>query len=268
MPDGETACAPDWLDLPIVDFHIHEMLLGGADLAGVAAAVDLGGPDGPRRPDRVYAGRFLTVPGGYPSDRAWAAPGSWREVRSAADGAEAVAEQMASGSAVIKVALNAAAGPVPGPAVLTAIVAAAHAAGREVVAHCEGGTVGTAADAGVDVLAHTPFDEALDTALAQAFPYVISTLDIHGWGTRTAESAAAISNLRVLAEAGAQVLYGTDLGNGPLPPGVNRRELDLLAEAGLGRDDIRRAVSATAAPPGLRAALEALPVFRDPQEAR
>lgn len=268
MPDGaDTACAPDWLDLPIVDFHIHEMLLDGADLAGVTAAVDLGGPDGPRRPDRVYAGRFLTAPGGYPSDRGWAAPGSWRELRSAADATEAVAEQIAGGCAVIKVALNAAAGPSPGRAELDAVVAAARAAGREVVAHCEGGTVGLAAAAGVDALAHTPFDEQLDPAVAREIPYVISTLDIHGWGEGTPAARTALANLRTLADAGARVLYGTDLGNGPLPLGVNPREIDLLLAAGLSRDDVRRAVSAASAPPALRSALEDLPVFRDPRSA-
>lgn len=252
--------APEWLGVPVVDFHIHEMLLGGAELAGVSAAVDLGAPDGPRRPDRVYAGRFLTAPGGYPSDRGWAAPGSWREMHSPADAVEAVAEQIAGGSAVIKVALNAAAGPVPDRTVLEAVVCAAHAAGREVVAHCEGGTVALAAGAGVDLLAHTPFDEDLDRVVAAELTHVISTLDIHGHGTRTTAAETALRNLRVLADAGATVLYGTDLGNGPLPLGVNPRELELLREAGLSRDEVRASVSAASAPPGLRAALAALPI--------
>lgn len=261
MPDAAPALGvPAWLDMPVVDFHIHEMLLDGHELVGVAAAVDLGGPDGRRRPDRVYAGRFLTAAGGYPSDRGWAAPGSWREVHSAADAAEAVAEQLAGGSAVIKVALNASAGPVPDRVVLEAVVGAAHAGGREVVAHCEGGTASLAAAAGVDLLAHTPFDEELDPRVAADLTHVISTLDIHGYGSRTAATETALRNLRVLADAGASVLYGTDLGNGPLSLGVNPRELELLREAGLSRDEVRASVSAASAPPGLRAALAALPI--------
>ena len=164
MPDP--GAVPPWLDVPVVDFHVHEMLLPGGELPGVAASVDLGGPDGPRRTDRVYAGRFLTAPGGYPADRGWAAPGSWREVRSAADGAEAVTEQVAGGSAVVKVALNAAAGPILAAAQLAAVVTAAHAAGREVVAHCEGGSVELAAAAGVDILAHAPFDQPIDAGVS------------------------------------------------------------------------------------------------------
>jgi len=76
------------------------------------------------------AGAFLTAPGGYPSDRSWAAPGSWREVRSAADAEQAVAEQVAAGARRrIKVAVNAVAGPVLDGQALNRLVGAAHGAG-------------------------------------------------------------------------------------------------------------------------------------------
>ena len=34
------------------------------------------------------------------------------------------------------------------------------------------------------------------------------------------------------------MLYGTDLGNGPLPPTLNLREVGLLVDAGLSDDDL------------------------------
>lgn len=61
----------------------------------------------------------------------------------------------------------------------------------------------------------------------------VSTLDVHGWGSPTAEQDVAIDNARRFVALGGTVVYGTDLGNGPLPPGVNARELRALAEAGL-----------------------------------
>ncbi|MEV0085507.1 hypothetical protein [Saccharopolyspora sp. NPDC050642] len=38
--------------------------------------------DDPELPQVRAVGAFLTAPGGYPSDRPWAPPGSFREVRS------------------------------------------------------------------------------------------------------------------------------------------------------------------------------------------
>jgi hypothetical protein len=66
----------------------------------------------------------------------------------------------------------------------------------------------------------------------------ISTLDIHGWGTPTPEWGTAVANLRRFLEYGGSVRYGTDLGNGPLVPGVNPREVRALQAAGLTPDDI------------------------------
>ena len=57
----------------------------------------------------------------------------------------------------------------------------------------------------------------------------MSTLDIHGYGTPTAEQDRAVDNLSRFRAAGGRVLYGTDLGNGPLPPVLKLRELQLLA---------------------------------------
>ena len=78
-----------------------------------------------------------------------------------------------------------------------------------------------AVSAGIDVLAHTPFTERIGPRLlarAAASQIWISTLDVHGPGA--AETARA--NLSDFRAAGGRVLYGTDLGNGDRPGGIQR----------------------------------------------
>jgi imidazolonepropionase-like amidohydrolase len=242
---------------PLVDHHVHLMLVGADALADTAIAgiLDLGAPldlvaarrhrDGLPRAD--FAGTFLTAPGGYPIGRPWAAPGCAREVeadrgdgRSALPSAAetAVSEQQAFGASVIKVALNADVGPVFDPTTLAAIVRAAHERGLPVVAHVEGdGMTRLAVEAGVDALAHAPFTEHVDDALVERAVAIgqrwISTLFVTGYGTVTPDSERAADNLRRFLDAGGRVLYGTDLGNGDQPLGVNADELALMAGAGL-----------------------------------
>jgi hypothetical protein len=92
-----------------------------------------------------------------------------------------------------------------------------------------------AIETGIDALAHTPFTEQLDPALisraASTGQRWISTLDIHRGDAQS--SAFAAANLSAFVRAGGTVLYGTDLGNGDLPVGVNARELTALHDAGL-----------------------------------
>jgi imidazolonepropionase-like amidohydrolase len=235
----------------LTDAHLHAALVDLATIraGGIAAVWDLGGvPERlaelsgrPGLPHLRYAGPFLTAPGGYPSDRGWAAPGSWREIHSAADATAAVAEAHAGGATLIKVTAHTG-GPQLRPFLLTAVVDAAHDLGLEVVVHAEGpGTVAAAHEAGADILAHTPWTEPLDRALVAACAERmrwISTLDIHGWGVPTREQATAVANLRRFLEYGGRVRYGTDLGNGPLPPAVNPREIRALQSAGLNPGEI------------------------------
>ena len=93
---------------------------------GLARVLDLGSARPRRRPgdvEVVRAGKMLTAVGGYPSTRPWAAGGLFREV--ADDEVDAaVAEQVAAGAAVIKIALNVDAGPVWPDETLAAVVAA------------------------------------------------------------------------------------------------------------------------------------------------
>ncbi|SIN86486.1 Imidazolonepropionase [Agromyces cerinus subsp. cerinus] len=252
---------------PLIDHHVHLMIIGPDALCDTALAgvVDLGGPldtiaSHARRdglPKVAFAGSFLTAPGGYPVGRAWASPGSAREIvveagdeRAALPTAAetAVAEQLAFGASVIKVALNREAGPVLDAATLAAVVASAHAAGVPVVAHVEGeGMSRLAIDAGVDAFAHTPFTERLDDDLVAravaAGQCWISTLFVAGYGEPTPETAIALDNLGRFHAAGGRVLYGTDLGNGEQPLGVNPAELALLVRAGLGASAVLDALT-------------------------
>ncbi|OJF13054.1 amidohydrolase family protein [Couchioplanes caeruleus] len=245
LPAGDPRLRLPGTVLPgLGDAHVHSALVDLETLraGGLAWVWDLGGEPGSlaalagRHPWMRFAGPFLTAPGGYPSDRAWAPPGSCRVVRSAADAGEAVAEAHAGGASLIKVTAHAG-GPMLAPATLGAVVEAAHARELPVVVHAEGaGTVAAAYDAGADLLAHTPWTEELDDALIRACAgrmTWISTLDIHGYGTPTPERATAVANLRRFLGYGGKARYGTDLGNGPLPPAINPREIRALQECGL-----------------------------------
>lgn len=235
----------------ILDAHVHSGLVDLAVLraGGIGSVWDLGSvPEriaalaraGARFPRIRYAGPFLIAPGGYPSDRAWAAPGSWRTV-DAAGAKETVGLLREAGATLVKITAHSG-GPQLPLATMTALVDAAHDAGLPVVVHAEGpGTVNTAYESGADILAHTPWTEPLDPGLIKACAARmswISTLDIHGWGVPTPEQNTAIGNLRRFIEYGGSVRYGTDLGNGPLPPAVNPREIRALQSAGLTPSEI------------------------------
>ncbi|MFF2267864.1 amidohydrolase [Cellulosimicrobium cellulans] len=292
MSLGRAGDGGTWLP-PFVDAHVHLGLVDPVAVrrGGIAVVHDLGWvpdvartwPGTPGFPEVTYAGAFLTAPGGYPSDRSWAPPGSVEEVGSPEAAVAAVDRQVTAGASFVKVALHPDAGPVPDDATLAALVGHAHARGRDVVAHVEGrGMAARAFEAGVDRLAHAPFSERLpdDLLAAMARPRDdhpgpdlsaddwlvaehdsgrgrargwrrhepdndtnvvfggsrvswVSTLDVHGWGSPTSEQDVAIDNVRRFVALGGTVVYGTDLGNGPLPPGVNPRELRALAAAGL-----------------------------------
>lgn len=254
-PDGHRCrrgvTGEEGVSLPaFTDHHVHLHLVDehGLTAHGIAAVVDLGGDpvgmsqrDAEGMPRVAYAGAFLTVPGGYPSGRSWAPDAIVRLVRDPSPhagvpggAATAVDEQVAFGASVIKVALNSVAGPVPDSTTLGAVVARAHEHGVPVVAHVEGeGMTARALEAAVDVLAHTPFTERLDDALAARCAAQgqrwISTLAIHGGD----DLARATANLAAFVRAGGVVLYGTDLGNGDRAPGIQREELDALRAAGI-----------------------------------
>ncbi|MEJ3403670.1 hypothetical protein WDJ51_02875 [Rathayibacter sp. YIM 133350] len=249
----------------LTDHHVHVGLVDAEQImpGGITAVVDLGwvprlaaewhtesGFPGSPLPEVRIAGGLLTCEGGYPVNAGWAPAGAAVELRGPADADAAVRAQIALGASVIKVTVNSDEGPVPSPELLTAIVTAARAHGVPVAAHVQGdGMTRRALDAGVNVLAHTPFTEVLDSdivaRLSRAGTAVVSTLDIHGWGSPTDEYENALVNLTRIAAAGGRVRYGTDLGNGPLPVGINPRELAALADAGLDREALVASIAGT-----------------------
>jgi imidazolonepropionase-like amidohydrolase len=240
----------------VADRHVHIGLSSPAEVlaGGVTAVRDLAWP-----PDQIFtladaselpsfegpliraAGPMLTAPGGYPTQDAWAPPGTGRELKSPEDATAVVEELAALGAAAIKVSLNAEAGPTPTDAELAAICDAAHAASLPVAAHAQGkGEVERALGAGVDELAHTPWtrlsDDVIQTAASRL--RIISTLDILSFGRDTPDIRTALDNLRRFHVAGGTVVYGTDLGNGDIPPGIHTREALLIREAGLEPEEV------------------------------
>jgi imidazolonepropionase-like amidohydrolase len=272
--DGAAIPLPGVLLPGFTDHHVHLQLIDIVDvsaadamaMSGISRVIDLGGnPDwlaNMAQPDPYnaiveFAGAFLTAPGGYPSDRDWAPAGSVREIATADDAELAVAEQVAAGASRIKIALNADAGPVWDDALLAEVIAEVRAAGLPVVAHVEGaGQAARAIEAGVDVLAHAPFSEVVpDRLIAQAVAQGqrwVSTLAIHEAALDRPVTAddqlpvtvrdLATANVRRFRAAGGELLYGSDLGNGPQPLGVNPHELAALAEAGLDETAVLRAL--------------------------
>jgi imidazolonepropionase-like amidohydrolase len=244
----------------VADRHVHIELSSPTEVlaGGVTAVRDLAWP-----PERIFpladaselptfdgpliraAGPMLTAPGGYPTEDRWAPPGTGREVKSPEDATTAVEELARLGAAAIKVSLNAEAGPTPSDAELTAICDAAHAAELPVTAHAQGaGQVERALGAGVDELAHTPWtrlsDPVIQTAAARI--RIVSTLDILSFGHDTPEIRTALDNLRRFHVAGGTIAYGTDLGNGEIPPGIHEREARLMREAGMEPEEVLEAM--------------------------
>lgn len=272
-PEAEREVAGDWFLLPgVVDHHVHirmadpaEVLRGGVTVArdlawtpdeifplvDISTATDFDGPE------ITAAGPMVTAIGGYPSRAGWCPPGGWVEVRGPEEAAVAVERIAANDPVAIKVSLNAEAGPVLSDGELVAVCEAAHARRLPVTAHVQGpGETERALGAGVDELAHTPWTELLSDDVVAAVSRsmaVVSTLDIHSFGRRTPDLERAVDNLRRIAASRGRIRYGTDLGNGAIPPGVHAGEARHLAAAGLSADDLLRSMTAWRLEPGARA---------------
>jgi imidazolonepropionase-like amidohydrolase len=247
----------------VVDRHVHMGFANPAALlaGGVTAVRDLGWP-----PDDIFplaaawdspsfngpliraVGPIFTCPGGYPSRAAWAPAGTALEVRGAVEAAEAVWKMLGrSGVQVIKVAMNSEVGPTLSDEELVAICDAAHHRKAIVTAHVQGrGQAERALGAGVDELAHTPWTERLGDRLIQAMAgrvRIVSTLDILSYGRDTPELRIAVDNLSRFILEGGTVVYGTDLGNGPIPSSIHVGEAWHLRRAGLTPEQVLEALT-------------------------
>jgi imidazolonepropionase-like amidohydrolase len=262
-PEAEEELAGDWFLMPgVVDHHVHIRLSDPAAVlaGGVTSVRDLGWA-----PDEIFpladisqatdfdgpaitaVGPFITAVGGYPSHAGWCPPGGGIEVRGPEEAAAAVERVADLDPAAIKVALNAEAGPTLTDAELVQVCDAAHAHDLRVTAHVQGtGQAERALGGGVDELAHAPWTERLSDELIAAIARrmtMVSTLDIQSYGRRTPQLDVALDNLRRFVQAGGRVRYGTDLGNGAIPPGIHIREAVLLANAGMSPEAVLTAMT-------------------------
>jgi imidazolonepropionase-like amidohydrolase len=266
------------------DRHVHIGLAdpGAVLLGGVTAVRDLAWP-----PEVIFpladaselstfngpliraAGPMITGPGGYPTADRWAPPGTGLEIRGAEEAATAVEVLADRGATAIKVSLNAEAGPTPTDAELAATVQAAGERGLPVTAHVQGvGQAERALGAGVSEFAHCPWSERLSESVLESAAKavrIVSTLDIWSFGNVTPELRTAADNMARFRAAGGTVVYGTDLGNGAIPPGIDVREVLLLRETvGMTADEILEALVAGPLESGGPADLIA--PARDPRE--
>ena len=263
--DAELVDATGFTLIPgFIDSHVHigmanpiEVLRGGVttvrDLAWPPQAIwALAGESKSaywQGPEILAAGQMLTVLDGYPLRAPWAPSGTGRAIRSAAQAREAVDEQADSGACVIKVALNGLAGPTIDAPTLAAIVEAAHARGLRVTGHVyELGELHKALGAGMDELAHMlmspePIPVTTLNRMVSAQMTIVPTLSCF-FGR---EQTIAIENLRAFIAAGGRFVYGTDLGNEGPRPGIDPREVDALARAGLSGSGIVASATTRAA---------------------
>jgi imidazolonepropionase-like amidohydrolase len=231
----------------LVDRHVHLGLVDVAALAdsAVVEVHDLGWVSSIARNWKInpptgmvvkIAGEFLTAIGGYPADRAWAPPGSVRELAGPVDAVRTVDEAAAHGHDLIKAVLHSGA-PVLDVATLRAIVHTAHQHRLPVGVHVEGpGQALRAFEAGADILVHVPWTESLhdDLLMAMAGSMTwISTFAIHG----DADLDRALDNARRFLRLGGRLDYGTDMGNdayrGRTPTGPRAEEIIALGQVGL-----------------------------------
>lgn len=251
---GEEFRIDGFLMPAVADRHVHiglsspdEVLRGGVsrvrDLAWPPATIhplareseDETAFDGPL----IRAvGPMITAHGGYPSRAFWAPNGTALEIRGMDEAEAATRRVLAEGSAnAVKVALNADAGPVLRDDELVAVCETAHGMGAVVTVHAQGaGQAERALGAGADEFAHCPWSERLADDVVHAVAAsmrIVSTLDIHSYGRAAPELDVALDNLRRFVQAGGRVAYGTDLGNGPIPAGIDAHEAALLDAAGV-----------------------------------
>jgi imidazolonepropionase-like amidohydrolase len=244
----------------LIDAHVHIGFFAPKDvlIGGVTTVRDLAWPPEiifplARRsaapafpgPQIFAAGPMLTAPGGYPTRAAWAPDGTGAEISSIDDVLEVVRHLGRERAAIVKVALNPDAGPVLDAPTLTTIVKEAHAAGLKVTAHVSGiAELEKAMDCGIDELAHLPMGadvipDTLVQGMVERRMAVVPTLAIRSGRERR----VAVANLeRFVHEAGV-VVYGTDLGNAGVRPGIDRTEVALMARAGMAPLEIIRSAT-------------------------
>ena len=239
-----------------VNTHVHqgysEQNLRAWAQAGVTTVRDLATSPAPdtfavrdalRKDNRnarlVAAGPMLTVQGGYPMVP-WGMQGL--VVASEQDAVVKVNQLLDDGANVIKIALESGSTfrrqiPVLSKAEAAAVVKTAHARGVRVSAHVTSAEdLERVLDAGVDDIAHMPYDHVSDELIARivkANMYWIPTLEL--WQHVGVSDAPIINNLRRFVAAGGQVALGTDYAGyaAQFELGMPLSEMQAMQEAGM-----------------------------------
>ena len=253
----------------LIDGHVH-LGIGGpvrenamADLrAGFTTVIDLGA-----RTHRLLRIRDSINAGEIPGPRVFAA-GIWVGRKNGVcefggigipGGAEGfrqrVRDNIQAGADVIKVCVtgwpqDAYAHPdayeLP-DSTLRAVVEAAHAGRRKVVAHdLSRGGVRAGLAAGIDGLAHAAFlDSATALQLRARSVFMIPTLASLTAGDTSAASRRLARSVELAHQQGVRLVFGTD--GGVLPHGQNAREFVAMYEAGVPLAELLRAATTNAA---------------------
>jgi imidazolonepropionase-like amidohydrolase len=275
----------------LIDCHVHVV---GPDTLhvlanhGVTTAFDMGNPMSlidslggtPGATDLRAAGFVSTSPSSMHARRMHAEPGVL--VASPAEADAWVAARVDEGADYIKIVID-----LPGfdQDTVNALVSAAHARDRRVVAHASrSDAVAMAQRAGVDILTHAPLDRPIGDAqaaeLVAAETIIVPTLTmmrglvdrLRATGSSSPSYEPARSSVAAVHAAGVPILAGTDanaLPSAPSSPPFGESlhdELELLVEAGLSPAEALDAATSTAADyfglddrgrvsPGLRADL-------------
>jgi imidazolonepropionase-like amidohydrolase len=187
----------------------------------------------PRNARLVSYGTMITVPDGYGDIH----------VSSPEEARQAVLDEIAQGVDGIKVSLeDGYAGrsglPKLTPEQLSAIVEAAHENGLRVSGHItQGAYIQQLLDAGVDDIAHLPYDYFPPEAIQQMVETgVFLTPTFTVFRSYGAPVGTCVRNLRQFVEAGGQVALGNDYGgggSGEFELGIPMYEIGMMAQAGM-----------------------------------
>lgn len=264
LPDTSTVDGGGGYLLPgLIDSHVHIFDDGLSDALryGVTSVIDLFthtaqlDPAEANRTDINYAegadmwsaGTLVTVPGGHGTQFGLDIP----TLSDPAGAQTFVEERVREGSDFIKLVIESGEAhdmdfPTLSPTAVEAVVDAAHDHDRLAIAHAGSREEArTAVDTGVDGLAHVfadaPMEEGLLGDLADGGVFVIPTVTV-------IDGPFAEQNTAALAEAGVQILAGSDAPNAGLAHGAGlHQELENLVAAGLSPRQALTAATATPA---------------------
>ena len=257
--DADTSSESGGYLIPgLIDCHVH--VVDAATLAtfaayGVTTVLDMGNPmellaplrGTPGVADLRAAGVVSTSPASAHAQRMHAEPSVL--VASPAEADAWVAARVGEGADYIKIVID-----LPGfdQETVDALVAAAHARGRKVVAHASRSeAVAMAQSAGVDILTHAPLDRAISDGqaadLVAAGTIIVPTLTMMAGLVEGMKRAGipgpayepARVSVAAVRAAGMPILAGTDANLAPGAPSTPpfgdslHHELELLVEAGL-----------------------------------